>query len=686
MTAGTFTSDTTGWGSSQVSSTQGYSQGAYVSFASPSPTVNYFMTGLSITPNNSYTGVNYAFYINGTSLEIYESGTFRVAFEPPVVSTDTFTIVYDGQSVCYYRNGNLLRTVIYTLPTGSLFYMATPFLIANTSVSKLVFGPMGSAMPVSNTMNANWVLSGGGTITWDGTNVTGTNRVLAIPLNNAFASSGYVQVLQGSWSLNLGSWAAAYWVPNSLPTAYSAENGVINIVNYTNVGNQVTTNWIFICATNGDTASLKWGPGFITIPSGGSYNDYSPANGGGSSWNLMAITSKIALGNSAGVISQGATSVAIGSVAGYNTQGTRSIAIGDNAGTNNQKTQSVAVGYYAGYNNQSGDSIAFGSAAGYSNQGPNSVAIGNLAGQYDHGSNCIGIGCNAGLYAPYPNCIAIGTNAGANSGNENTIAIGQNAGYLSARPHTISIGTSAGTIGQLHYSIAIGSNAGANNQGSNSIAIGTQAGESNQNSNSIVLNATGSTLNASVPGFIVAPVRQQTGEYLMAYDTTTKEISYTATSSSDERLKKDISDTQLGLSFINQLRPVQFRWVDRNTFGLDASGHCLPSTSPGVRVHQGLIAQEVKKVLDDMGVDSAIHVSISSKPTIKTKVIIDASGNKSTSNVIEINPLDGVQGVRYEELISPIIQSVKDIHAVVQTQAIQIQTLQQMISNLMSSK
>jgi hypothetical protein len=630
-------------------------------------------------------------------------------------------------------------------------------------------------------MNANWVLSGGGTITWNGSVVSGTNRVLAIPLNNAFASDGYVQVLEGSWSLNLGPWDAAYWVPNSLPSPPNAGYGAINIVNYTIVANQIGSNWIFICATNFDDYALKWGPGFITIPSGGMYSAYSGV-GGGASWNLMGITSKIALGYSAGL----------------NNQGAQSIAIGENGGYNNQKARCVAVGYHAGYNNQSGDSIAVGVYAGYSNQGPNAVSIGNLAGQYDHGSNCVAIGCNAGLYAPNANCVAIGTNAGANSGYSNTIAIGQNAGYLSARQNTIAIGTNAGQSNQLERAIAIGVNAGSNaqggdsiaigngagqtnqyynsvaigiyagnisqgitsvavgiaagsnnqgeyavaignsagnlkqgstavaigveagrdnqglygtaigyqagfsgqltngiaigvyagysNQGSNSIAIGYQAGHTNQNVNSIVLNATGSTLNASVPGFVVAPVRQQTGTYLMAYDTTTNEISYTATSSSDERLKKDISDTQLGLSFINQLRPIQFRWVDRNTLGLDASGHCLPSTSPGVRVHQGLIAQEVKKVLDDMGVDSAIHVSISSKPVTKSKITTDASGKQTISNFIEINPLDGVQGVRYEQLISPIIQSVKDVYALVQTQAIQIQTLQQTVSNLMSSK
>jgi hypothetical protein len=619
--------------------------------------------------------------------------------------------------------------------------------------SSLSLGTLGAAD--SNTMNANWVTSGGGTITWDGTTgvVSGTARIIAIPVNNALATDGYLNIGSdsGSWSITLGSWSAAYWVPNSIPSGYLASQGSVQVIPYTSVGNQIASNWIFICAMNNDTspATLKWGPGFVNIPHGGVYNSQT----GGQSWNLMGTAATIALGTDAGGVSQGAESiaiglgtayssqqtgaiaigsyagfaiqgayavaigsaaaaaggtsqgtnavaigntaaytsqgengVAIGLAAAYTSQGVNAVAIGTNAGNNTQGVNAVAIGYGSGQGTQRSNAIAIGYQAGYSAQGSNGVSIGILAGQYDQGSNNVAIGCNAGLYAPNPNCIAIGTNAGANSGHSNTIAIGLSAGYVSARPNTIAIGTNAGSNSQLESAIAIGINAGSSNQGNNAIAIGNSAGYTSQSSNSIILNATGSTLNTSVQGFIVAPVRQQTGDYVMAYNTTTNEISYTSTSSSDKRLKKDISDTQLGLSFINQLRPVQFKWADRNTFGLDMSGNCLPSTAPGVRVHQGLIAQEVKTVLDSMGIDSAIYISISSPPITRTTTVRDVCGNTTTSNIIEINPLHGVQGLRYEELISPIIQSVKDLYTLVQTQALQIQSLQQTISNLMSSR
>lgn len=53
--------------------------------------------------------------------------------------------------------------------------------------------------------------------------------------------------------------------------------------------------------------------------------------------------------------------------------------------------------------------------------------------------------------------------------------------------------------------------------------------------------------------------------------------------SSDARLKRDVEDTPLGLDFVNSLRPVQYRGLN------------------GVRLHQGLIAQEVGQAVVDAG-------------------------------------------------------------------------------------
>ena len=60
------------------------------------------------------------------------------------------------------------------------------------------------------------------------------------------------------------------------------------------------------------------------------------------------------------------------------------------------------------------------------------------------------------------------------------------------------------------FSVTVGNQAGLINQGLNAIAIGNQAGKTNQSANSIVLNASGSALDAVVPGFYVSPLATTT--------------------------------------------------------------------------------------------------------------------------------------------------------------------------------
>lgn len=60
--------------------------------------------------------------------------------------------------------------------------------------------------------------------------------------------------------------------------------------------------------------------------------------------------------------------------------------------------------------------------------------------------------------------------------------------------------------------------------------------------------------------------------------------SFAYASPSDQRLKSDIADCDLGLDFINAIRPVQYRWNDR------------------VRTHRGFISQEIKSVCDQLNI------------------------------------------------------------------------------------
>jgi hypothetical protein len=127
----------------------------------------------------------------------------------------------------------------------------------------------------------------------------------------------------------------------------------------------------------------------------------------------------------------------------------------------------------------------------------------------------------------------------------------------------------------------------------------------------------------------------------------------TTISSSDERDKLDINDSPLGLDFINDLRPVAYRWkvgekkaiIDQEGKPiLDADGNKTYEIREGVRKHYGLISQEVKQALDNSGVD-------------------DFAGWVQD----DLSDPDSHQSISYEQFIAPLIKSVQELSAEVQT-------------------
>jgi hypothetical protein len=90
---------------------------------------------------------------------------------------------------------------------------------------------------------------------------------------------------------------------------------------------------------------------------------------------------------------------------------------------------------------------------------------------------------------------------------------------------------------------------------------------------------------------------------------------------SDIRFKKDISSTLLGLNFINRLEPVQY--------------YLKSQTTP--YKHEGFIAQDVKKVLDLIGVKSSIWKESDEK--------------------------ESYQYLNYQEFIAPLVKAVQELSA-----------------------
>jgi len=76
----------------------------------------------------------------------------------------------------------------------------------------------------------------------------------------------------------------------------------------------------------------------------------------------------------------------------------------------------------------------------------------------------------------------------------------------------------------------------------------------------------------------------------------------TWTHSSDERLKENIEDDSLGLSFITDLRTVTFNWRKVEDIPEEILGEHPTERDTETQQH-GLIAQEVKASLDKLGVE-----------------------------------------------------------------------------------
>jgi hypothetical protein len=113
--------------------------------------------------------------------------------------------------------------------------------------------------------------------------------------------------------------------------------------------------------------------------------------------------------------------------------------------------------------------------------------------------------------------------------------------------------------------------------------------------------------------------------------------------SSDQNYKTDIVDSNLGLDFVNDLRPVSFKLT--HTDGRE-----------GVRTHYGLIAQEVESVLGADASDTAIWT----KETIEASPEVPADEGLPGLPAVEEHEK---QGLRYDELIAPMIKAIQELTA-----------------------
>jgi hypothetical protein len=326
--------------------------------------------------------------------------------------------------------------------------------------------------------------------------------------------------------------------------------GTIDAANY-NVGLGVD---VFEDLTSGDNNTTV-GAFSLKNTATGSHNS---AFGYAALFTNISGSENVAIGGGDGSTYNGAL--------GLNTSGTKNVAVGNGALQANQTASyNTAVGYVAGLSITTGtQNVAVGALALDAAQtASNNTALGYATLTINTASNNTAVGHKAlQLNTTGQDNVVLGLSAGSSisTGGNNTV-IGSAAGVTGV---ALTTGGQNVLIGR-HCHTSTASTVYANGIGYNIEALGgyTTVGESGSD------------------------IRAQHGVA-------------TWTTISDERVKKDIQDSTVGLNFINDLRPVTFNYKNKGDLPTDFRGYEEGSTQvfKSEKGQHGFIAQEVKAAID----------------------------------------------------------------------------------------
>ena len=279
--------------------------------------------------------------------------------------------------------------------------------------------------------------------------------------------------------------------------------------------------------------------------------------------------------------------------------------------------------------------------------------VGSGAGRYVNNEECTGIGYEAGR----------GAAAGA-TGSGNTSVGSRALQVLTTGVSNTAVGVIAGdAITTGNWNTCVGGFAGTNiTTGNANTLIGYTAGSGiTTNTTNTALGdsayLTGNYSNSTCLGYDSA-VTGSNQVQLGNSGTTAYAYGAVVDRASDIRDKADVQDTNLGLNFIMALRPKMYRWDYREDYrppkpGPEATKEDWAAydeacklenlthdgTHKRVRFHQGLIAQEVKQVMDEMGVDFGGYQDFK----------IKGGQDRLT--------------IAYGELITPLIKAIQELKA-----------------------
>ena len=358
-------------------------------------------------------------------------------------------------------------------------------------------------------------------------------------------------------------------------------------------------------AFSGDGSSLTGIPSPITVSGDKLFGGTNVTDCGGES---------VVLGDNIDATTSNTKNVIIGSTAAGGTIGAtfdNNVCIGQASGLNASSSASVFIGVDSGQGGSTGNENVFvGRRAGESNtSGQKNVYIGSVSG--DGGTTDsfnIAIGVDTEVGGDYN--VSIGTGSGDPAGGGDNVFVGSFSGTANeSGGENIGIGHSVNTpVGGYtkHFKIGHGIQGRA---GSSSISIGD--------------NIT----------YIYADWGSSASWNRV----------------SDERIKKDFSSCNLGLSFIEDLEPVSYRFKPN-------------SEIEGIQLNEGA---EDRKDLDTYYIG------------FKAQSVRDAVKKYSDHDYAIVNQADdsGLLSMSYEQLITPLVKSVQDLSAKVKELEAEIASL-----------
>ena len=347
------------------------------------------------------------------------------------------------------------------------------------------------------------------------------------------------------------------------------------------------------------------------------------------------------IGDKAGTaLTTGDSNVFMGFEAGKSqTTGVKNVAIGANAlQTNVDGDGLVAIGFEALKVFEPSDGLRYTIGIGYQagvscTAGGDNVLIGGNAGDaITDGNNNVAIGSDAlGANVQGDRNVAIGyealfnANPSGDADTQNT-AVGYQAGYnLTTGTNNTLIGTHVASGDSITgtNNTCVGATAGHGlTSGSNNLLLGHDAGRAASPSGNL---NTGS--NAVVLG-------DDNIASLFCADT--------SISSSDSRDKADITDFNIGLNWVKDLRPITYKWDKRSWYGTEEEPYGTPDGSKkSSKVHIGFLAQEVLEVEKANGFG-------------------DSADTMLTCNLTEDEQR---YGMKYERLVPVLVNAIKELSA-----------------------